>query len=85
MCDPAVIERVHMMKLRPFLTTPLLMLAAACTTTDVERNIATNVGGFAMGVCERSSSCTVRDTDPRYGPQQQRVVEDTMRGRQEPM
>lgn len=73
------------MKARLFLAAPLLMLASACTTADVDRNIATNVGGFAMGVCERASSCRLRDTSPRYGPQQQRVVEDEMRGRQEPM
>jgi hypothetical protein len=73
------------MKFRLCLAAPLLMLVAACTTNDVERSAVATADGIAAGLCERSSACTTRDTSPRYGPQQQRVVEDAMRGRREPM
>ncbi|MFN4096952.1 MAG: hypothetical protein ACK4GG_09310 [Sphingomonas sp.] len=57
--------------------TMILMLAAlglsACTTGE-------SLNTFAVGMCEKSSSCTVSDTTPRYGPQQQRAVEDGLRG-----
>lgn len=61
------------------------LLASACTTADVERSAVATASGLAVSACERSESCTVRDTGPRYGPEQQRVVEDTLKGRQEPM
>ena len=65
------------MKLRLLLAAPLL-LAAACTAAE-------GLNTFAAGVCEQSSSCTVRDQTPRYGSPQQRAVEDVMRGPQKPM
>ncbi|MCA1199045.1 hypothetical protein K9B35_13790 [Sphingomonas sp. R647] len=65
------------MKLRLLLAAPLL-LAAACTSAE-------GLNTFAAGVCEQSSTCTVRDQAPRYGSPQQRAVEDVMHGRQEPM
>ena len=65
------------MKFRLLLVAPLL-LAAACTSAE-------GLNTFAAGVCEQSSTCTVRDQSPRYGSPQQRAVEDVMHGRQEPM
>ncbi|MFL9842478.1 hypothetical protein ABS767_16025 [Sphingomonas sp. ST-64] len=65
------------MKLRLLLAAPLL-LAAACTSAE-------GLNTIAVGVCEDSAACTVRDQKPRYGSPQQRVVEDTLIGRQEPM
>lgn len=65
------------MKLRLLLVAPLL-LAAACPSKE-------GLNTFAAGVCEQSSSCTVRDQTPRYGSPQQRAVEDVMRGPQKPM
>jgi hypothetical protein len=65
------------MKLRLLLVAPLL-LASACMSGE-------GLNTFAAGVCEQSSSCTVRDQSPRYGSPQQRAVEDVIRGRQEPM
>ena len=73
------------MKLRLYLCAPLMLLASACSSSDVGRSVAATAEGLAVSACKRSSSCTVRDTGPRYGPQQQRVVEDTLKGRQEPM
>lgn len=65
------------MKLRLLLVAPLL-LAAACTSAE-------GLNTFAVGVCEDSASCTVRDQTPRYGSPQQRAVEDELMGRQKPM
>ncbi|MBX3594414.1 hypothetical protein [Sphingomonas sp.] len=55
-----------------------LLLFAACTSAE-------GLNTFAVGICEDSPGCSVRDTKPRYGSPQQRVVEDELKGRQEPM
>jgi hypothetical protein len=38
---------------------------------------ATAANEFAVGICQQSRNCTVTDTTPPRGPQQQRVIEPT--------
>lgn len=65
------------MKLRLIIAAPLL-LPGACATPET-------LNSLAVGICEKREGCHVRDQSPRYGPQQQRAVEDVIEGRQEPM
>ncbi|QDX24726.1 hypothetical protein FPZ54_00900 [Sphingomonas suaedae] len=62
---------------RLLLAAPLLLLGA-CET-------GRTLNGLAVSMCEGSDNCSVKDTKPRYGSPQQRVVEDELAGRQEPM
>lgn len=56
-----------MKKLLPLVA---VLLAGGCATTPND---------IALGICEQSSSCTVTDNTPLYGPQQQQAVEQDRR------
>lgn len=66
------------MRFRTLIAASLLLAATACTSAE-------GLNTFAVGMCDDSASCTVRDQKPRYGSPQQRVVEDELMGRQKPM
>lgn len=48
---------------------PLVLLGACATTPN----------DIALGICEQSSSCTITDNTPLYGPPQQQAIEQDRR------